>query len=272
MRQIPSRPGLPVRVPLKASGELIWPAACRGCASRSRPGRAEGLVGHSEGQAIEARPSDALRARAARTVLLIGAALFGVGLIGVVAANLDVDEIEPLARSLLVALVLSFEPALILAWAADSLVYAYATRRSGRWCSASARSSAGMSGSSTSGRVAAAVVLGLVDPQDRFRNAYVDLRLRGMPTHSERDGRADIALRRKRRWDLTRLGDARASRRAGRSGLRPGRRRRALRHRLLLRVGRRGQAPRARVVRRGAIARVEIDGASRSAFVDLEPR
>jgi hypothetical protein len=37
--------------------------------------------------------------RAARTVLLIGAALFGVGLIGVVAANLDIEEIEPLARS-----------------------------------------------------------------------------------------------------------------------------------------------------------------------------
>lgn len=136
----------------------------------------DGLVGHAEGQAIEAHCSNALRARAARTVLLIGAALFGVGIIGVVAANLDVDEIGPLVRSLLVALVWlalavlaeavrdrgtaaslanpiallaaiaygatifqvtqslqvpAFEPALILAWALGSLVYAYATRHSG---------------------------------------------------------------------------------------------------------------------------------------------
>lgn len=67
--------------------------------------RADGLIGHAEGEAIEARCAGALRARAARTVLLIGAALFGIGLIGVVAANLDVDEIGPLVRSLLIALV-----------------------------------------------------------------------------------------------------------------------------------------------------------------------
>jgi uncharacterized membrane protein len=67
--------------------------------------RGGGLVGHSEAKAIEADVRTSLRARGARTVMLIGAALLGIGLIGVVAGNLDVDEIGPLERSLLVGLV-----------------------------------------------------------------------------------------------------------------------------------------------------------------------
>jgi uncharacterized membrane-anchored protein len=110
-----------------------------------------------------------------------------------------------------------------------------------------------------------------VDPRDPFRGSYVDLRLRGVPSYSERRGRAYVALRRNR--DGTYRG-------TGTSAKQPA-------HGPFLRCNvtdgadvkcgiesffaSAEEAKRlARVLaRRGAIAHVKIDGAGRAALVDL---
>lgn len=112
-----------------------------------------------------------------------------------------------------------------------------------------------------------------VDPQDPFRGAYVDLRLRGVPTYTERDGRVYIALR--RNPDGTYRG----------SGTRTAKPARGPFLRCDVGDGDVGcgidsffasaeEAKRLERVlaRRGAIARVKIDGAGRAALVDLQPR
>ena len=60
--------------------------------------RSAGLVDEAAAQAIGARYQASSRARAARTLLMLGAALFGVGLIWLVASNLEIDEAGPLTR------------------------------------------------------------------------------------------------------------------------------------------------------------------------------
>jgi uncharacterized membrane protein len=88
-----------------ASRELISASRLAWIRGEITAWRNAGLVNPASAEQIEARCATSLRARGARTVLLIGAALLASGIIGVVASNLEVDEIGPFARSLLIALV-----------------------------------------------------------------------------------------------------------------------------------------------------------------------
>lgn len=112
-----------------------------------------------------------------------------------------------------------------------------------------------------------------VDPRDPFRGAYVDLRLRGVPQFSERDGRVYVAL--KRNADGTYRGSGTRAEKPARGPF------------LRCDVGDSGavecgiesfftssdEAKRLeRELRRGAIAHVRIDGAGRAALVDLTTR
>jgi len=65
--------------------------------------RSAGLVDEAAAAAIEARYQASSRARAARILLMLGAALVGVGIIWLVASNLDIDEAGPLTRFAFVA-------------------------------------------------------------------------------------------------------------------------------------------------------------------------
>jgi len=65
--------------------------------------RSAGLVDQAGAEAIGARYQASSRARAARTLLMLGAALFGVGIIWLVASNLEIDEAGPLTRFAFVA-------------------------------------------------------------------------------------------------------------------------------------------------------------------------
>jgi uncharacterized membrane protein len=60
--------------------------------------RADGLVDDAATSAIAERYEASSRARAARVLVTLGAALVGVGIIWLVASNLDIDEAGPLTR------------------------------------------------------------------------------------------------------------------------------------------------------------------------------
>src|SRR5688500_14621598 len=65
--------------------------------------RSDGLVDDAAAAAIAERYEASSRARAARVLLTLGAALVGVGIIWLVASNLDIDEAGPLTRFAFVA-------------------------------------------------------------------------------------------------------------------------------------------------------------------------
>jgi uncharacterized membrane-anchored protein len=112
-----------------------------------------------------------------------------------------------------------------------------------------------------------------VDPRDPFRGSYVDLRLRGVPRFSDRDGRVYVAL--KRNPDGTYRGSGTRTSKPAKGPF------------LRCDVGNSGEvecgiesffesseeAKRlGTALRDGAIARVKIDGAGRAALVDLTTR
>jgi len=112
-----------------------------------------------------------------------------------------------------------------------------------------------------------------VDPMDPFRGSYVDLRLRGVPDDSGREGRAYVALRRNR--DGTYRGSGTRTEKPDRKPF------------LRCNVDDDGDVDCAiesffasaheakrlerALGRRGALAHVKIDGAGRAAIVDLKP-
>ena len=65
--------------------------------------RADGLLDETAAAAIAERYEASSRARAARVLVTLGAALVGVGIIWLVASNLDIDEAGPLTRFAFVA-------------------------------------------------------------------------------------------------------------------------------------------------------------------------
>ena len=111
-----------------------------------------------------------------------------------------------------------------------------------------------------------------VDPIDPFRGAYVELRLRGVPAFTNREGTVNVAL--VRISGGTYRGSGTQAQRPSappflrchadgdvRCGIESYFASQANAKRLERELG-----------RRGAIARVKIDGAGRAALVDLEPR
>jgi len=111
-----------------------------------------------------------------------------------------------------------------------------------------------------------------VDPIDPFRGAYVDLRLRGVPTFTEREGRVYIALRRNKDGSYRGSGTLSEPPRRGpflrchadgdiRCGIESFFASQKEAKRLERELG-----------DSGALARVKIDGAGRVALIALEPR